>query len=105
MAPERRPSSRSPARISDRQLAARAVRSAVTEAEGVPGGTARRLDELDEDAVARARVEECDGPLGASPRRAVDQLDAVDAEPRQRRSQVGHLEADVVKTLALRGEV
>ena len=39
-------------------------------AEGGPGGTARRLDQLDEDAVARSRMEERHRPLGAAPRGA-----------------------------------
>src|SRR5262245_27516654 len=48
-----------------------------------PGRPAGRLDELDEDSVAGARVEERDRTLGTAPRRHVDELDALDAEAGQ----------------------
>ena len=66
-----------------------------------PGRAAGRLDELDEHAVARPRVDERDRSLGAAARRAVDQLEAVDLEPEQRLGEVRDLEADVVEALAL----
>ncbi len=73
----------------------------VIEAERGPGGTAGRLDELDEDTVARTRVQEPDRTLGAPPWDAVDELDAVGLEPHERGSKVGDLETDVVEALAL----
>jgi len=59
------------------------------------------LKELDQDTVTGPRVEERDRALGAAPRCAVDELDAVDREPRQLLREVGDLEADVVEALAL----
>src|SRR4029077_12952056 len=72
--------------------------------ERCPRRAAGRLDQLDEDAVARARVDERDRPLRAAARRAVDQLEAVDLEPEQCLGQVRDLKADMVEALALARE-
>ena len=49
-------------------------------------------------------MQERDRALGPAPRRAVDELDAVDREAGQLLGEVGDLEADVVEALALRGQ-
>src|SRR4029078_1400704 len=54
--------------------------------------------------MAGPRMDEGDGSLGAPPRRAVDQLQAVDLEPEEGLCETGDLEADVVEALALRGK-
>ena len=70
-------------------------------AEGGPRGSAGGLDQLDENPVARARVEERDRTLGALAGCGVDQLDPVDGQPGERLGQVRDLEADVVEALPL----
>ena len=42
-------------------------------------------------------MEERDWALGAAPGRGIDELHALGRERRQRRGQVGHLEADVME--------
>ena len=82
---------------------ARYARSGV-EAERAPGRAAGCLDELDEHAVARARMEERDRALAPPTGCLVDELDALRAEPDQLGGKIGDLEADVVEALPLRGQ-
>ena len=56
----------------------------------------RRLDELDEHATGRARVNESHEALGSDPRRVVDQLDSLPRQAVKRASKVDDLEAEVM---------
>ena len=73
-------------------------------AQRLPGWAARRLDQLDQDAVARAWMDERDRALGTSARRLVDQLDSVCRQPVELRGDVVDLEADVMEPLPARLE-
>jgi hypothetical protein len=55
------------------------------------------LDELDEHATRRARVEEGDQTLGANARRSIDQLDPFAQQAVKRAREVRDLEAEVMQ--------
>src|SRR5258706_9020037 len=65
-----------------------------------PRGSAGRLDQLDQHAVAGARVKERHRALRPAPWGAVDELDALDPQAGELFREVADLEADVVEALA-----
>src|SRR3954453_12256060 len=102
--PTARKTSSSPGRSEDREpsgLSAAVASRRRFEAEGAPGRSAGRLDQLDEHAVARSGVEERDRAFRAAARLAVDQLDTLSADRHERLGEIGDLEADVVEPLTL----
>jgi hypothetical protein len=69
-----------------------------------PGRATGRLDELDQNAVARAWVDEGYRTVRSSARRGIDQLEALGGQAIEGGGEVLDLEADVVEPLPLQGE-
>src|SRR5581483_3853632 len=104
------PASRSTRRYRSRAARFRGVLAAETvramRGRVIASMLARELDELDEHAPRRARMQERDAPLDTPSRVLVDELDAVARQPSQRAGEVRHLEAEVMhrRAAALREE-